>query len=91
MGKEGWRECLMKNFPQKNWSAGGFDFLLRKIDQTNDVARKEGSGREKSFGSRILASTQPGSESIRSLCLVVHASRKNARKNQNLPDISKLK
>ena len=65
----------MKNFPQKNWSAGGFGFLLRKIDQTNDVARKEGSGREKSFGPRILASTQPGSECIRSLCLVVHASR----------------
>ena len=41
------RKGLMKNFPQKNWSAGGLDVLLRKIDRTNDVVRKEGSGRKK--------------------------------------------
>ena len=36
---------LLKEFPGKNWSKGGFDKLLRKIDKTGSVERTAGSGR----------------------------------------------
>ena len=38
---------LLDEFPNKNWTKGGLDKLLQKIDQTGSVARQEGSGRPK--------------------------------------------
>ena len=39
------RKKLLNEFPGKDWSAGGLDKLLRKIDETQSVERKAGSGR----------------------------------------------
>ena len=33
------RRKLIRNFPQKIWSPGGLDKLLRKIDETNGMIR----------------------------------------------------
>ena len=39
------RKKLIRNFPEKNWSPGGLDHLLEKIDKDKHVERKKGSGR----------------------------------------------
>ena len=39
------RKKLLNEFPGKDWSAGGLDKLLSKIDETQSVERKAGSGR----------------------------------------------
>ena len=39
------RKKLLNEFPGKYWSAGGLDKLLHKIDETQSVERKAGSGR----------------------------------------------
>ena len=39
------RKKLLNEFPGKDWSAGGLDKLLCKIDETQSVERKAGSGR----------------------------------------------
>ena len=39
------RKKLLNEFPGKDWSAGGLDKLLHKIDETQSVERKAGSGR----------------------------------------------
>ena len=39
------RKKLLNEFPGKDWSAGRLDKLLRKIDETQSVQRKAGSGR----------------------------------------------
>jgi transposase len=40
------RKRILDDHPEKpEWTAGGIDHLLRKINTTHDVARKEGSGR----------------------------------------------
>jgi hypothetical protein len=36
---------LLKEFPNKPWTKGGLDKLLRKIDETGTTERQEGSGR----------------------------------------------
>lgn len=38
---------LLREFPAKQWSRGGIDKLLRKIDATGSAKRKVGSGRPK--------------------------------------------
>ena len=39
------RRGLLKEFPNRGWTEGGLDSLLKKIDRTNSTTRKEGSGR----------------------------------------------
>ena len=39
------RKKLLNEFPGKDWSAGGLDKLLRKVDEMQSVERKAGSGR----------------------------------------------
>ena len=36
---------LLKEFPEKGWSLGGLNYLIRKIDATGSVERRAGSGR----------------------------------------------
>ena len=36
---------LLKDFPDKNWSRSGLDYLLKKIDSGESIERKPGSGR----------------------------------------------
>ena len=38
---------LLKEFPEKPWTKGGLEYLIRKLDSTSAVTRKEGSGRPK--------------------------------------------
>jgi len=38
-------ETLFKMFPNKNWTLGGLKTPLRKIDATDSVERRSGSGR----------------------------------------------
>lgn len=42
------RKKLLQKFPEKHWTPGGLDALLRKIDSTGSFARRPGSGRPKS-------------------------------------------
>ena len=37
-----------KNHPEKNWGLCNMGYLLKKIDETGDVKRREGSGKPKS-------------------------------------------
>jgi len=37
-------ETLLKMFPNKNWTLGALKTLLRKIDATDSVERRSGSG-----------------------------------------------
>jgi len=37
-------ETLLKMFPNKKWTLGGLKTLLRKIDATDSVERRSGSG-----------------------------------------------
>ena len=37
----------MKEHPEYEWKLGGVQTLLRQIDKTGDIERKEGSGRPK--------------------------------------------
>jgi hypothetical protein len=39
---------LLAEFPTKNWTLGGLDYLLKKLRQTGTTDRKKGSGRPKS-------------------------------------------
>ena len=39
---------IIKNHPEKNWGLRNVGYLLKKIDETGDVERREGSGRPKS-------------------------------------------
>ena len=39
---------IIKDHPEKNWGLRNVDYLLKKIDETGDVKRPEGSGRPKS-------------------------------------------
>lgn len=39
---------LLQEFPDKGWSKGGLDKLIKKIDETGTVDRKPGSGRPRS-------------------------------------------
>ena len=38
---------IIKNHPEKNWGLRNVGYLLKKIDETGDVKRREGSGRPK--------------------------------------------
>ena len=42
-------KALLKKFPEKPWTRGGLDSLLRKIDETGLVERRRGSGRPKTI------------------------------------------
>ena len=42
------RKRLLREFPDKGWTVGGLDTLLKKIDKTGGIERKKGSGRPKS-------------------------------------------
>ena len=42
------RRRIQKMFPEKQWSDGGLNSLLKRIQQTNSIERKKGSGRPKS-------------------------------------------
>src|SRR5579864_922752 len=39
---------LLKEFPNKNWTRGGLDKLLKKIDSVGTVSMIKGSGRQRS-------------------------------------------
>lgn len=39
---------LLEEFPNKNWTRGGLDYLLQKIDHCGSIARTAGSGRKRS-------------------------------------------
>ena len=39
---------IIKDHPEKNWVLHNVGYLLKKIDETGDVKRREGSGRPKS-------------------------------------------
>lgn len=39
---------FLSEFPNKNWSRGGLDYLLKKIDQHGSIGRIAGSGRKRS-------------------------------------------
>ena len=39
---------IIKDYPEKNWGLRNVGYLLKKIDETGDVKRREGSGRAKS-------------------------------------------
>lgn len=39
---------FLREFPSKNWSRRGLDHLIQKIDETDTIARKSGSGRRRS-------------------------------------------
>ena len=39
---------IIKDHPEKNWGLRNVGYLLKKIDETGDVERREGSGRPKS-------------------------------------------
>jgi len=45
-------ETLLKMFPNNNWTLGGLKTLLRKIDATDSVERRSGSGRPRTV--RVL-------------------------------------
>ena len=36
---------LLKIFPEKQWTLGGLNHFIRKIDMIGDIHRKPGSGR----------------------------------------------
>ena len=38
---------IIKDHPEKNWGLRNVGYLLKKIDETDDVKRREGSGRPK--------------------------------------------
>ena len=39
---------IIKDLPEKNWGLRNVGYLLKKIDETGDVNRREGSGKPKS-------------------------------------------
>ena len=39
---------LLKEFPNKGWTLGGLNVLIRKIDGTGSIDRRPGSGRKRS-------------------------------------------
>ena len=41
-------KIIIKDHPEKNWGLRNVGYLLKKIDETDDVKRREGSGRPKS-------------------------------------------
>jgi len=45
--QKGWgAKCICKEFPNKNWAVSSVKDLLHKIDKTNSISRKVGSGRK---------------------------------------------
>ena len=40
---------LLSEFPDKDWTLGGLNTLLKKIDETGSIARRKGSGRPTEF------------------------------------------
>jgi len=45
--QKGWgAKRICKEFPNKNWAVSSVKDLLRKIDKTNSISRKVGSGRK---------------------------------------------
>ena len=38
---------MITDHPEKNWGLRNVGYLLKKIDETGDVKRREGSGRPK--------------------------------------------
>ena len=43
-----WAKRIIKDHSEKNWGLRNVGYLLKKIDETGDVKRREGSGRPKS-------------------------------------------
>jgi len=41
-------KCLLAEFPAKQWSLGGLNKLLKKIDETGSIERSKGAGRPQS-------------------------------------------
>ena len=39
---------FLKEFPNKGWTLGGLNVLIRKIDGTGSIERRPGSGRKRS-------------------------------------------
>ena len=42
-------KCICKEFPNKNWVVSSVKDLLLKIDKTNSISRKVGSGRKQTI------------------------------------------
>jgi len=45
-------------FPNKNWTLGGLKTLLRKIDATDSVERRSGSGRPRTVRVPVITNGQ---------------------------------
>ena len=43
----GQKESIIKDRPEKNWGLRNVGYLLKKIDETGEVKRREGSGTPK--------------------------------------------
>ena len=39
---------LLDEFPDRGWTRGSLDYIIRRIDETGDTERKPGSGRPRS-------------------------------------------
>ena len=46
---------IIKDHPEKNWGLRNVGYLLKKIDQTGDIKRREGSGDLKVAGLKITS------------------------------------
>ena len=46
---------IIKDHPEKDWGLRNVSYLLKKIDETGDVKRREGSGRPKSSRTKITS------------------------------------
>jgi hypothetical protein len=70
---------LLKEFPQKKWSKGGLEKLLRKIRSTGSINRQSGSGRPRS------AQIQEIVETVQGLALSQEDAVHNAQKDELFP------
>ena len=46
---------IIKDHPEKNWGLRNVGYLHKKIDETDDVKRRKGSGRPKSSRLKITS------------------------------------
>ena len=76
---------IIKDHPEKNWDLRNVGYLLKKIDETGDVKKREGSGRPKS------SRTQNNINAVKELILSqedkpgIHATPNEISKMMDIP------